>query len=65
MTPESIFILVLVIIAIGFAVYLIDKVKIDQTYKDIAKAVLIFALIVYLLFWVAGLLGIVTPHALR
>lgn len=55
--------LVVVIIVVGFLSYLIGKLPIDEPYKSIAKAVLVFILVLYVIFVVASLFGIPTGSA--
>jgi hypothetical protein len=56
---EAIFWLVVFILFIGFLVWLVDQPQsIDAQYKKIAKGILIFLLVLAVIFFVAGMLGI-------
>ena len=54
----GVFWLVLVVVCVGFLVWLVDKLPIDPDYKTIAKGILLFALIVAVIIFIAGLLGV-------
>lgn len=62
---QDVFWLIIVCLVCGFVLWLVDKAPIDGTFKAIAKGCAIFLLIVMVVFFLAGLLGLAGPIGIR
>lgn len=52
--------MLIVIAILGFAVYLLGLVPLDETFRKILRAVAIFVLVIVVVVWLLGALGLGT-----